>query len=68
MIKLAASLAVAAVVSTGCSALTAVNLANPSVGYDLTRDIAYSTHPRMRVDVYTGLPRARPAPVVVFFL
>ena len=67
MIERAASLAVAAVMITGCSVLVALNLANPNVGYDLTRDIHYRKHPRQHLDVYTALPGAGPAPDVVFF-
>ena len=55
--------------TSGCSATGALNAVTTSSSYTLSADVAYGTHPRQKLDIYT--PTAAPAaagwPVVVFF-
>ena len=52
----------------GCAPLSLVNVLIPESGFKTTRDIAFSTHPRNKLDVYTPVSSsAVPKPVVVFF-
>lgn len=67
MTKFATLFALAALLLVACSPLPVLNLAVPSSGYKLARDLAYSELPRHRLDVYTPASGRLPAPVVVFF-
>ncbi len=52
----------------GCAPLSLVNALIPESGFKTTRDIAFSAHPRNKLDVYTPVSSsAAPKPVVVFF-
>jgi acetyl esterase/lipase len=46
-------------------AFTAVLVDSPKEGVEVTRDIAYGSHPRQRLDVFRGGERG-PLPVVIF--
>ena len=63
------ALVYAAAMLGGCSPLRAYNLLTPSdKGAELAKsDIAYGSHPRQRLDVYTPAIRPERAPVVVVF-
>jgi acetyl esterase/lipase len=50
-----------------CSLISTINGLPRPVGTTETHDIAYANGPRHRLDVYSPLPAAKPAPVVVFF-
>ena len=56
-----------AILAAGCSPLAALNAAIPDEGFAASRDHAYGTHPRQRLDVYAPPQLRQPAPVVVFF-
>ena len=60
----------------GCSPVRLLNAFIPESGFEATRDIAFSAHPRNKLDVYrpvsfaspsTSTSTAAPKPVVVFF-
>jgi acetyl esterase/lipase len=51
----------------GCSPLVALNATVPDAGFVASRDHAFGTHPRQRLDVYAPKDLRQPAPVVVFF-
>jgi acetyl esterase/lipase len=52
----------------GCAPLSLVNVLIPEGGFKTTRDIAFSAHPRNKLDVYTPVSSsAAPKPVIVFF-
>jgi len=56
-------------VLAGCSATGMLNTVTPGSSYALRADVAYGTHPRQKLDIYTPTT-IRPAtgwPVVVFF-
>lgn len=52
---------------SACSAQAMLNALVPSNGYRVTRDVAYGSLPRQRLDVYTPKTADGSAPVVVFF-
>ena len=56
-------------VLAGCSATGLLNTVTPGSSYTLKADVAYGTHPRQKLDIYTPTT-VRPTtgwPVVVFF-
>ncbi len=53
--------------AAACSPLAILNRAVPSATFDATRDIAYGTDARQKLDVYVPRPARAKAPVVVFF-
>jgi acetyl esterase/lipase len=55
------------VATTGCSPLVLVNGLSPSGHYELRSDLAYGSHARQTLDVYTPLAVKGPAPMVIFF-
>ncbi len=52
---------------TGCSPIRLINGLSPSRYYQLTSGLAYGTHARQSLDVYSPRTAAGPSPVVVFF-
>lgn len=58
---------VIALLSAGCSPLAALNAAIPDGGFVASRDHAFGSHPRQKLDVYAPQHLTEPAPVVVFF-
>jgi acetyl esterase/lipase len=54
---------------SGCSATGVLNAITPSSSYTLNADVAYGTHQRQSLDIYTPTATRPPAgwPVVVFF-
>lgn len=56
-----------ALLAAGCSPLAALNATIPDEGFVASRDHAFGTHPRQKLDVYVPRELREPAPVVVFF-
>ena len=53
---------------SGCSVAGIFNSLIPEGGFEITRDIAFGQHPRLKLDVYRPVPYANASrPVVVFF-
>jgi acetyl esterase/lipase len=61
--------ALVALLLTACSPLALVNVFVPSGGYRVAGGLAFGTHPRQKLDVYTPAAAAHPGPlpVIVFF-
>jgi acetyl esterase/lipase len=55
------------VATTGCSPLVLVNGLSPSAHYDLKSDLAYGSHARQTLDVYTPHSVDGASPMIVFF-
>jgi acetyl esterase/lipase len=60
-------LATLAVLTAGCSPLAALNATIPDQGFVASRNHAFGTHSRQKLDVYAPAQLDQPAPVVVFF-
>lgn len=56
-----------ALLATGCSTLAALNASIPDEGFVLSRDQAFGSLPRQKLDVYAPVGLTERAPVVVFF-
>ena len=53
---------------SGCSIAGIFNSLIPESGFEITRDIAFGQHPRLKLDVYRPVPNTSASrPVVVFF-
>lgn len=50
-----------------CAPVDVLNASTPRAGVTVTRDVAYGTHPRQRMDIWRPADAAGPLPVVVFF-
>jgi acetyl esterase/lipase len=60
-------LAALAILAAGCSPLAALNATIPDQGFVASRNHAFGTHSRQKLDVYAPAQWDQPAPVVVFF-
>lgn len=56
-----------AILAAGCSPLAALNATIPDQGFVASRNHAFGTHSRQKLDVYAPAQWDQPAPVVVFF-
>jgi len=56
-----------AVSITGCTTFQLLDPLIPSCGYNLTKNIAYGSAKRLKLDVYVPRGKETPKPVVIFF-
>ncbi len=58
---------VCATALAGCAKVDLLNALIPTDGISITRDVAYGTDPRQKLDIYTPKAARPDSPVVVFF-
>jgi acetyl esterase/lipase len=66
LVRAVSALALALVLTAGCSGQQLLNTLTPSSGYAFDAAVTYDAERRLTLDVYTP-PNARGAPVVVYF-